>query len=64
MSSQKETELKAIEELRAMARVYRTHGFADKADELAALADAMALRLMRSERRDSVVEMDDYREAT
>lgn len=42
-----EYDMKAIEELRAMARVYLNHGFDDKAAKLLALADAMQVRLER-----------------
>jgi hypothetical protein len=73
--SSHETDDKAIDELRAMARIYRNHGFKEKADQLTELADAMMLRAIRARRHEEaggqghdvvhnqdVAQMDDYRE--
>lgn len=43
-----ESDIRAIDELRAMARVYGNHGFHDKAAQLLKLAQAMQARLERT----------------
>jgi hypothetical protein len=57
-----ESDLRAIDELRAMARVYANHGFSDKASQLIKLAEAMETRIERSAEREArVVDMSEFR---
>jgi hypothetical protein len=54
-------DIKAIDELRAMARVYELHGFADKAQQLLKLAEAMEERVRRSAERTQIISMNQFR---
>jgi hypothetical protein len=56
-----ESDIKAIDELRAMARVYGNHGFNDKAAQLLKLAEAMEERMHRSADRERIINMKQFR---
>lgn len=56
-----ESDIRAIEELRAMARVYANHGFEEKAEQLLNLAEAMESRMRRTANPLQIVSINKFR---